>query len=285
MWKSCAERMECSPARGNLPEWSISFRKRPLDHEQFTVEGDLGTWSNHEGIADLTGPIAFDGKVRARFVADYQDQDYFYNVGSENHTLLYGVVEVDLTPSTLLTVGSSHLQTNTVPWEFGLPRYYDGASLNLPRDTSLAFPWNWEDLSTTELFVRLEQRINDDWSVRLNTSRVQQSTGEFYDFVEGPIVQTDQSGAYAYGYDDSYNDRQYMGDLTLNGAFQLFGRRQELVMGGRLERCRKHRHLGEESALLPGGPDPKSQHFPVRSFGLSAAACTRIVANLSCSQR
>ncbi len=38
----------------------------------------------------------------------YQDNHYFYDIAKDKKMLLYGIVEADLTPSTLLTAGISY---------------------------------------------------------------------------------------------------------------------------------------------------------------------------------
>jgi TonB-dependent siderophore receptor len=206
-------------------------RKRPLDHTQFSVEGDAGSWSNYTGSMDVTGPVPdTNGKVRSRLVVEHLDQHYFYDIAKDDHTLLYGIVEADLTPSTLLTVGTSYLRDDQVPFMTALPRYSSGADLGLPRNTCLCAPWNKLNLENTEVFARLEQHLNDDWSVKLNATGIRQSGFERYGYVSGSVNPVTQSDGFSIGTANNIS-RQTLADVTLNGKFTLFGRSHELVVG------------------------------------------------------
>ena len=209
-------------------------RKRPLDHEQLIVDADAGSWDNYRIQADATGPIAFDGHVRARLVVSYQDRDFFYDLAHQTRPFVYGVVEADLGPNTIARAGFSYeSQTNTGYNQLGLPRYSDGSDLGLPRSTSLSAPWNKYNTITPEFFAALEHRFNHDWGLKLNFTRSEQDlTNEFAQNIGvvnrspapssyedlGPLLETNHT-------------TQYAADATLNGKFKLFGLDQSLIAG------------------------------------------------------
>jgi len=214
------------------PGGSINLvRKRPLDHNQVVVEGNAGSWNNFSGSLDVTGPVPdSNGKVRSRVVLEHQDQHFFYDVAKANHTLLYGIVEADVTPSTLVTVGGSYLKQDSVPFLQGLPRYSNGIDLGLPRNTCLCVPWGQYNVENAELFGRVEQHIYDDWSVKLNVTDVHQASFEKAGYAFGavnPVTQADMFSALGM----RGSSQQTLLDATLNGKFDLFGRRHEVVVG------------------------------------------------------
>jgi outer-membrane receptor for ferric coprogen and ferric-rhodotorulic acid len=216
------------------PSGSLNLvRKRPLDHEQVTAEVDAGSWHNYRATVDATGPLAFDGAVRGRVVATYQDQDYFYQTASSRHYLLYGILEGDVSPTTLLTVGGHFGRTDDVPWNVGLPRYANGVSLNLPTSTCLCFSWNYQDFSDMELFARLEQRIGENWNIKLNLTELEQTNdylfGQFIGDVNPYTPDAAHVGFYQFG--GHGTNRQYMADFNVNGNFELFGRQHQVLVG------------------------------------------------------
>src|SRR5262249_24416985 len=131
------------------PSGTINLvRKRPLDHARITWDGQVGRWNSYRTMLDATGPLALDGALRGRVVLTYQDNEHFYELAKDNKTLFYGILDYDLTPTTLLTGGISITLQDSVPWDGGLPRYQNGDDLRLPRESSLVLPWNRWDFDT-----------------------------------------------------------------------------------------------------------------------------------------
>ncbi len=98
-------------------------RKRPLDHDQVLFDVTGGSWKYGRAQLDATGPLGFDGRLRGRIVAAYEDRHYFYDTAKQNKTKIYGVLEADVTDSTLVTFGGGIERKNTLPFVYGLPRY------------------------------------------------------------------------------------------------------------------------------------------------------------------
>lgn len=207
-------------------------RKKPLHHSQFSIEAQAGSWSNYRVVADASSPLAFDGKLRGRLVMTYQDNHYFYDDAKDNKALIYGITEFDLTPTTLLTAGFSHTRQDSVPWILGLPRYHTGADLRLPRSTSLVFSWNRWDFDTTEIFGGVAQNIGTDWNLKLNiTHNRQSSTQKVGYYTSGAISPTTLTGPELTGDFNDLESEQLSAELTLSGAFEVFGQRQEVTIG------------------------------------------------------
>ncbi|MFC4313739.1 TonB-dependent siderophore receptor [Steroidobacter flavus] len=207
-------------------------RKKPLDHNQVLWEGQAGSWNTYRSMLDVTGPIAaFDGALRGRLVVTYQDNEYFYDMAKDSKSLIYGVVDYDLTPSTLLTAGFSNAEQDSVPWRFGLPRYQNGDDLKLSRSTSLMFPWNRWDFDTTQLFVTVDQRLGADWAVKLNVTHSSQESRQKVGYSTGTVNPLTGLGPSTLALMNDYTNEQILGELTLSGAFEWFGQRQELVVG------------------------------------------------------
>ena len=210
-------------------------RKRPLDHEQVLVDVEGGSWNNYRVQADATGPIAFDGHLRARFVVSDQDRDFFFDRAHQNKPFVYGVLEGDLGPDTILRAGASfEHQTNTAFDKSGLPRYVDGSDLGLPRSTSLNAQWNYLTTNTPEFFAALDHRFNSDWQLKLSFTRLAQNAESLSETSAGNIFRgspsTSTYGAEANSYGVAKTD-QNAGAATLNGHFKLFGLDQTLTAG------------------------------------------------------
>lgn len=206
-------------------------RKKPLDHPQFSLEAQAGSWSAYRVVADASSPLAMEGKLRGRLVITYQNNHYFYNTAKDNKTLIYGVAEMDMTPTTLLTAGINYTKQDSVPWYLGLPRYLNGEDLKLPRSTSFVFPWNRWNFDTTEIFGSIEQKIGRDWALKLNLTNNRQTSTRKIGYSTGAVNPTNGLGPRLAGTYGDYASTQLSAEATLTGAFTLFGQRQELTLG------------------------------------------------------
>ncbi|SEH12767.1 outer-membrane receptor for ferric coprogen and ferric-rhodotorulic acid [Sphingopyxis sp. YR583] len=214
------------------PSGTINLvRKKPLDHPQFTVEAQAGSWSNYRIVADATSPLALDGRLRGRLVMTYQTNKFFYDTAKDNKTLVYGIAEFDLTPSTLLTGGFSHTRQASVPWRGGLPRYLTGGDLELPRSICLCFDWNRTNIETTEVFAGMEQRLGGDWTLKADLTYTRQSNDTKVGFSSGAVNPNNLRGARLQAYQQDFSSEALAAQLGLQGSFELFGQRQEIALG------------------------------------------------------
>ncbi|MFC4313753.1 TonB-dependent siderophore receptor [Steroidobacter flavus] len=214
------------------PSGTINLvRKKPLDRKQVTLDAEWGSWNYYRTVLDANSPLTLDGKLRGRAVMTWQSNDYFYDIAEDEKTLIYGVLDYDLTPTTLITAGVSKTNQDSVPWSYGLPRYLSGAALDVPRDTALVFPWNRASVDTTMVFGSIAQRIGADWTAKLNVTSNRQSNERKTGYSYGAVNPIDGRGPRILGtYRKSASD-QLSGEATLAGALTIFGQRQEILIG------------------------------------------------------
>ena len=209
-------------------------RKRPLDHQQLIVNGYAGSWQNYRAEVDTTGPLGYDGRLRGRLLSAYEDRDFFYDVASQDKTLLYGLVEADVTTDTLLTLGISYDKRDVLPWQTGLMRYKNGDDLHLPRNTCLCTDWSRWNFVTNEQFAQLEQSVGERWKVKLNVSHSKQTSRSKYASVNGnpvPIFPNDPYVPLLTGFEYGFSNAQLLVDFNVAGKFDLLGRQHMIVAG------------------------------------------------------
>lgn len=206
-------------------------RKRPLDHPQVLVEAQVASWDNYRTMIDATGPLGFDGSLRGRLVLTYEDKDFFYDTAYDKHTTIYGVLEKDITPDLVVRGGFSVIDEDGLPWQSGLPRYESGESLGLSRETCLCSADAYYKSKNTELFLQGEYQINDDWSLDAKLSSSKQKYDKWH--IDGfGAVKPDGSGyAISAWRETDRNPRSKNADVALKGAFELFGRKQNITFG------------------------------------------------------
>jgi TonB-dependent siderophore receptor len=206
-------------------------RKKPLDHDQFTTDTQIGSWNDYREVLDVTGPLTADKSLKGRFVASYQDNDYFYKIAHNNLYHLYGNLEYDPSPNTSINIGGSYGQIRQIPNDSGIPTYETGGAPALPTSTCLCFSWSRDTTITSEAFAKIEHKINKDWSIKFNFTYTNQSQYLDAGAVAGPVTPTDPT-ATAAAYLSTFKNQQYAADFLLNGGFELLGHEQNFVLGG-----------------------------------------------------
>src|SRR5579872_151531 len=209
-------------------------RKRPLDREEATVTGSGGSWRNYRLQSTLTGPIGWSGALRALVGVVYENRHFFYDRATADKKLVFGSLEYDLTPSTLVTLGGSYEKRHTVPAFSGLPRDVNGDDPHLPRSTSLVLPWERFDLETPIYYAKLEQLFNDDWKLKIAATRLSQrdlDTVPAFTSAINPVTQTIPAPYTEIATLGQAHTNQTILDATLTGAFDWLGRRQEVLVG------------------------------------------------------
>ena len=208
-------------------------RKRPLDHDQLLAEMQAGSFNFFRSELDVTGPVAFDGKLRARVIGSYQDRDFFYDITHENKYSVYGVVEGDLTANTILRVGASYTrQSDPGVNQAGLPRYATGADIKFPRATCFCAPWATQRTHTPEVFGALEQKFSPKWLFRIEGTYKTPITDATTPFLVANNFLPDRANLLQGSTSVSNGIlKELAASATLTGAFSLFGRDQRIVVG------------------------------------------------------
>ena len=209
-------------------------RKRPTPEFEASVSAGIGSWNKVRSVADISGPLNASGSVRGRLVAAAQNADSYVNHYGRDTRNLYGIVEVDLAPRTLLTLGVDHMETRAHGASYGhIPLFFsDGRQTHFSRRWNPATNWSYWNNESTNLFSTLKHELGNGWKLDLSASRLRQSRDV-------------EVGAASYGSLDAFTGAGLnvlsakiptdattrAVNLALSGPFQLFGREHELSMG------------------------------------------------------
>ena len=216
------------------PGGSINLtHKRALKEDFANVAVSVGSWDHYRLEADLNGKLSADGRLRGRVVMVEESQHYFYDTAKSKFHKLYAVGEYDLLPSTLVTVGATiEKRPDFIPFEAGLPLNQDGSDSRLPRSSALTFPWAKNSWTSKEAFVRLEHSFNEQWKLKAGATRIgvdQSNIVPVASSAINPVTHTIDPPQVMEGTLGSGSQRTV--DITLTGAFDWAGRKQEVVFG------------------------------------------------------
>jgi len=216
------------------PSGTISMvRKRPTDTLRMGANLTLGRWGNRRLEADLGGPVTWDGRIRARMVAAKQQSDSFRDVYQLDKDVFYGIVQADLTDSTLLEAGYEYQSPRTTGVTWGVVPYWgpDGKPANLPRSTNLSASWSSWPIVEKTVFARLEQQLGSQWSVRAAVSRARRNTDGAVWYGAQGYPRADGTGVLAYIGNFLEDSTMDVVDVNATGNIALFGHVQQVVFG------------------------------------------------------
>jgi outer-membrane receptor for ferric coprogen and ferric-rhodotorulic acid len=210
------------------------IRKTPTSEITGSIGAIVGSWNRGRIEADLSGPIFADGRVRARVAGAFEDKDSYLDFFQEKKKVGLATIEADLTETTLVRVGYDYLDITPRGTTWGTaPLYYrDGTPTDLPRSYNVAARWSTWSRETSNLYGVVEQKLGEDWTLRAAVNRRDsQSIAKLYYGYGGYPDPVDGSGLTVADYYNVYEEDETGFDLYLNGAFDLFGRKHELVLG------------------------------------------------------
>jgi outer membrane receptor for ferric coprogen and ferric-rhodotorulic acid len=210
------------------------IRKKPTREFQASITGSAGSWDNYRTEGDIAGPLNDSGSLRGRFVGAYQDKKSYQDHYKQKKDVLYGILEADLSPDTLLTAGIDHQATTPrgSSWT-GNPVYFsDGSRTDFSRSHNPAADWSRRDFDSTTYFASLEQALANDWKLKVSLNQLQTDHDTRLGSASGgnPDKATGEGLFYYWGRWEGHRV-QNTGDINLSGNYSLFGREHDLVVG------------------------------------------------------
>lgn len=213
-------------------------RKKPTKDFQASVTGSVGSWDNYRGESDISAPLTESGNVRGRVVAVKQDSKSYINRASFNKDMLYGIVEIDVDPTLLISTGIEYQKYDSNGYaRAGLPLYFsDGSKTNFSRSANASASWGTYNHENLTYFASVDKYFANGWRAKANFSHRRTE----YDAVIGYAVSgrpnRDGTGLSMFATEYDSKPKQNSLDAYLSGPFQLFGRQHELVLGANISK-------------------------------------------------
>ncbi|RYF27146.1 MAG: TonB-dependent siderophore receptor, partial [Comamonadaceae bacterium] len=212
------------------------IRKRPTKEAQSSMTAEAGNWSRYGAGADLSRPLNDDASVRARLVADYKRQGAWADHYRQDYAVLYGIVEADLAPRTLLTAGFAHIDRKTnAPMRAFPIEYADGQPTHARPSDSVTPDWSYYDHRHDSVFASLERTLESGFSAKAELTHARYTYDAVIASLTGTLNQ-DGTGLMAQSPLWANTAEQTSLDAYLTGPFSLLGRRHEVIGGVTLSR-------------------------------------------------
>ncbi|KJH64334.1 TonB-dependent siderophore receptor [Acinetobacter calcoaceticus] len=209
-----------------------NIRKRPT--QEFQASGGLsyGSWDTQRYEADVSGSVTPNGKVRGRIMGYEQTGDSYIDRYSSEKNGFAGIVEADLTDSTLLTVGYSQEQNKPNANNWGALPLLDanGKQISYDRSYNPNPDWAHWDNETQNAFVELKQKINEQWAAKLTYNYLDTKHNSRLLYYYG-YPKADGSGVSLTPWGGQEHQEKHAVDFNLEGTYKLFNREHEATLG------------------------------------------------------
>ncbi|ELY6298172.1 ferric-rhodotorulic acid/ferric-coprogen receptor FhuE [Cronobacter sakazakii] len=231
------------------PSAYVNMVRKHADSQTFkgNVSATYGSWDKQRYVMDVQSPLVESGKVRGRVVAGYQDNDSFVERNHYRKKFIYGVVDADITESTLLSLGYDYQKNEEdSPTWGGFPSLYsDGSRTHFRRGFNTAADWAYSDLDSTKIFANLTQRFNNGWEAKVNAMHAETNFDNRMMYIDGfPDKTTGRYNAAlwqgAWGGWNVGERKQDSVDAFVRGGYELAGRQHEMMFGGSYSRQRNN---------------------------------------------
>jgi outer membrane receptor for ferric coprogen and ferric-rhodotorulic acid len=240
------------------PSASVNFVRKHADATDITgyVNASYGSWNRWRLSGDFGGAVTADGRVRVRVVGRYEEGDSYIDKYSDKRLVLYGVVDADVTESTLVRAGISHQDTQRDSPSWGnLPTFFsDGTVTDWDRSKSTTGDWTYWDTINQNIFATIRQEIGDNWTITANYNRLKNSERAQLLYLSGTVDVDTGDIQYAYPYKDKGSSVQNAYDVQIKGSVNVFGRDHEIVLGG-MKSIQKRYNDGYSALAYPAGPN------------------------------
>lgn len=242
------------------PAASINLVRKHADSRTPTISLDLaaGSWHNLRAAIDASMPLNEDGSVRGRFVAVAEDTESYQDLYEKQKYVLYGIVDVDLSPDTRVSLGFDYQDNRPKSNTWGsFPLFLSNGHLqDWPTSVTTATDWTYWNKRTETLFAELNHAFDNGWLVHsiLSARRYTEDLELFYVF--GYPDPATGLGLDPYAYKSQGEIVENELDVYASGPFQLAGRRHDLIGGFTLSHAK---NTGTENS--PVGTLPPTGNF------------------------
>ncbi|WP_260610461.1 TonB-dependent siderophore receptor [Sphingomonas sp. IC081] len=224
-------------------------RKRAAADFSASAAATVGSWDMVRIEGDVGGKVTADGRIRARVAGAWQDNKTFIDREHAKRQALYGVVEADLTPTTLLTAGIEYQNfTNTGASRGGVPLFYtDGTTTDFARSTNGGAEWSDFNRKSVNLFASLTHDFDKNWQLRIDAEHKAGSYDETIGYFFGRAIDKDT------GLGGTLYSTRWASDLTLNAVYaNLRGRFEALGQEQHVALTLSHAQFDDDQTPYPG---------------------------------
>ncbi|WP_322966363.1 TonB-dependent siderophore receptor [Sphingomonas fuzhouensis] len=245
------------------PSAVVNFvRKRPTRDFQATGSAQYGSFNSLRLQGDVSTPLDKDGHIRALAVGVYSDADSYLDRYHLRRWTGYGIVEADLGPNTVASMGYGYQNHHSSAAQWGaIPLYYtDGTRIPLARSSNTAPDWAGFNVTDRQIFGDITHHFNDKWLIKASAFRRATNEQDDLFYVYGNPDRSTGLGVFSYPGSFKASSRDFTFDVHASGSFQALGQEQMIVFGF-LRGALEYRQLSRYDNAAIGVSIPLDQLF------------------------
>lgn len=215
-------------AGAGSPGGSLNLvRKRPGRVDSFELSGILDNYGRRQFQLDVSTPALGGSSIAFRGVASVTDQEFYYDHGEVQSSLLYAIFDAPLGDRARIEFGLQHSRIDqTAPYS-GQYRYLDGPVIDFGGGyyNNVNRPWSYDNSERTEAFARLFIDVMDDIDMEVGidldggSQRRLQASGNMIAIQTGDLVFSSPHANYS-----ELTDMSNVGvDFKLTGRRSFWG--------------------------------------------------------------
>jgi len=220
---------------GNASGTINYVRKRPTNESKGQVGISLGSWGKRRVEVDYSTPFTEDGRWAGRVVAAHEDGDSYLRDYETDRNFFYGVVDGQIGDNGTLTMGYSWQKANSDHNMWGALTFSnnDGSQAEWGRSASTTQDWTYWNTKTQTAFVEYTHQLGADWQAKAtyNYRKIDNDDQLFFALSYAGLDPITGTGLNGWSYKGIDEISSHLGDITVNGRFQLFGHEQEAMFG------------------------------------------------------
>ncbi|WP_375286268.1 TonB-dependent siderophore receptor [Sphingomonas sp.] len=218
------------------PSASVNLVRKHADAEAWTgyVNAQAGSWDTYRLSADVGGALDKAGRIRVRAVGRYENAKNFTDLLHTKKWVAYGVIDADVTETTLVRAGISHQDTKPKGATWGsLPTFYSDGSVttDIDRSQTTAADWTYWNSTNQNIFATIHQEIGDRWTVTANYNRLRNTGSTQLLYMYGTADRETGTIQSSNPYKSEGISVQESFDGQIKGLVNVFGRDHEVVIG------------------------------------------------------
>jgi outer membrane receptor for ferric coprogen and ferric-rhodotorulic acid len=217
------------------PSASINLVRKRANNTDLTgyITATAGSWNKKQLTADVSNGLNESGTIRGRVVGKYTKSESHVDLYEDDKSVFYGVIEADLSDSTLLRVGGYYQDSNPTGSTWGaLPgSFSDGSHTDWDISQTTAAPWTSWDTTNKNYFASIEHFFANDLKLVANYNHIENSQESKLIYLSGSLDKETGEGLSVQRYNAFGTSKQDSLDLKLTGQYNLFEQQHEFVVG------------------------------------------------------
>lgn len=217
------------------PSASINLVRKHANSTELTgyINVETGSWNKKQVTADVATGLNDAGTIRGRIVAKYADSDSYIDDYEDKSTVFYGVLEGDLSDSTILRVGGNYQHSDPTGSTWGaLPAFFsDGTKTDWDDSATTGNNWTKWETESSNYFATIDHVFSNGWQLLANYNYIKNEKDSKLLLVAGAPDPINYSGMTAQRHSAFGDTEQNSLDVQLKGDYALLGQDHSFVIG------------------------------------------------------